>query len=330
VKGGRGLLALGILAAVVLLATPFVGIERLPLSAILEPAGSSPYGTIFWAIRVPRVLAAFLAGAGLAAAGAAFQAVFRNSLATPYTLGVASGAACGVALVSRLGLVVALSGLPLAPLAALAGALAAIAVVWGLAGLRAELSDAVLLLAGVAVSLFFSSVILLLEYTASLGDSFRIVRWMMGGLGTVDFSAVVQMLPAVVLGTAVLLWRARELDLLAMGADLAASRGVDVAAARKLLFAATSVMVGGVVACCGPIGFVGLMAPHVCRILIGAEHRRLIPASLLLGGAFLATCDSLARVVIAPAELPVGVITALLGGPFFLWLLVRERLGQAR
>ena len=185
-------------------------------------------------------------------------------------------------------------------------------------------SDAVLLLAGVAVSLFFSSVILLVQYTSSLGDSFRIVRWMMGGLGAVDLPAVLGMLPAVVLGTAVLLWRSRELDLLAMGADLAASRGVDVPSTRKILFVATSVIVGGVVACCGPIGFVGLMAPHVCRMLLGAEHRRLLPASLLLGGAFLTACDSLARVVIAPAELPVGVITALLGGPFFLWLLIRR------
>jgi iron complex transport system permease protein len=320
----RGLLLLWLVAAAALAVAPFVGVERLPWGACLDVAGREPAGRIFWILRVPRVLAAFLAGAGLAAAGAAFQAVFRNPLATPYTLGVSGGAAFGVALVTRLGLAVALTGAPLASLAAFVGALLAIGVVWGIAGMRAELADASLLLAGVAVSFFFSSMILFLQYTASLGDSFRVVRWLMGGLGAVDFGAVAELAPFVLVGALVLLLRARELDLLACGADLAASRGVDVAGTRKILFVATSVMVGGVVACCGPIGFVGLMAPHVCRLLLGGQHRRLLPASLLLGGAFLVVCDTVARVIIAPAELPVGVLTAFLGGPFFLWLLLRH------
>lgn len=325
----RRLLLLLAVAAAALLATPFVGVERVGPGALLDTAGATPAGRILWSLRIPRVLAAFLAGAGLAAAGAAFQAVFRNPLATPYTLGVAGGAAFGVALVNRLGLAVALGGAPLSSLAAFVGALLAIGVVWGLAGLRGQLADAALLLAGVAVSFFFSSMILLLQYTASLGDSFRVVRWLMGGLGAVDLAAVVQLAPFVVVGAAVLLWHCRELDLLACGADVAASRGVDIAATRKALFVATSVMVGGVVACCGPVGFVGLMAPHVCRLLLSARHRSLLPASLLLGGAFLAVCDAVARVVIAPAELPVGVLTAFLGGPFFLWLLVRRGASSA-
>ena len=270
------------------------------------------------------MLAAFLAGAGLAVAGAVFQAVFRNALATPYTLGVSGGAAFGVALVTRLGLAMALGGARLASIAAFVGALLAIGVVWGLARLRSELADSSLLLAGVAVSFFFSSLILFMQYTASLGDSFRVVRWLMGGLGAVDFGSVGQLAPFLAAGLGVVLLRARELDLLACGGDLAASRGVDVPTTRKHLFVASSVMVGGVVACCGPIGFVGLMVPHICRLLLGARHRDLLPASLVMGGVFLVACDTVARVVIAPAELPVGVITAFLGGPFFLWLLLRR------
>jgi iron complex transport system permease protein len=146
----------------------------------------------------------------------------------------------------------------------------------------------------------------------------------MGGLGGVDFSSVAQMTPFVVLGMGIIFAYGRELDLLATGSELAAGRGVAVARTRTALFLATSVMVGGVVAACGPIGFVGMMSPHICRILIGPSHRSLLPASAVFGGAFLVLCDTAARMVVAPAELPVGVITAFLGAPFFLWLLLRR------
>jgi iron complex transport system permease protein len=237
---------------------------------------------------------------------------------------VASGAAFGVALVSRLGVGLALAGLSLEAPAALGGALLAVAVVWLLTHLRPTFSSMVLLLAGVAMSFFFSSLILFLQYTASLGDSYRVVRWLMGGLAAVGWRELLQMGPFVAVGVVVLARLVRELDLLTTGSDLAASRGVDVVATRRAVFLATSVMVGGVVAACGPIGFVGMMAPHICRMVVGVEHRALLPASCLFGGAFLALCDTGARTVMAPAELPVGVITAFLGGPFFLWLLLRR------
>lgn len=320
---GRVLL-LAVVSVAVASVLPFIGIESLPLGVVADPGGESVPAVIFWQIRVPRVVAAILAGAGLAMAGAAFQALFRNPLATPFTLGVASGAAFGVALATRLGISAALLGFATDSVAALAGALVAVSVVWLLTRFRPTTSSMVLLLAGVAMSFFFSSLILLLQYTASLGDSYRIVRWLMGGLAGVGGREVVNLLPFVAVGIATLAWRARELDLLSTGADLAASRGVDVAHQRTVIFLGASVMVGGVVAACGPIGFVGMMAPHICRLLVGAEHRYLLPASCLFGGAFLAACDSLARVVIAPAELPVGVLTAFLGGPFFLWLLLRR------
>jgi iron complex transport system permease protein len=215
-------------------------------------------------------------------------------------------------------------GLSTTSVAAFAGAMVAVGVLWVLTRLRAELSSTTLLLAGVAMNFFFSSVILFAQYTASLGDSYRIIRWLMGGLGGVDMNTVLHMAPVVALGAAVIVWHARELDLLATGTEIAASRGVAVAPTRTLLFLATSVMVGGVVAACGPVGFVGMMAPHICRLLVGSNHRALLPASIFFGGAFLVVCDTAARLVLFPAELPVGVITAFLGAPFFLWLLVRQ------
>ncbi len=321
---GRRIMVLAAGSLAVAAVLPFVGMETLPFGVVFDPGGDSVASVIFWNIRLPRVVAALLAGAGLAVGGAAFQALFRNPLATPYTLGVASGAAFGVALATRLGVSAVVFGVALDSAAGLSGALVAVAVVWILYRLRPATSTMVLLLAGVAMSFFFSSLILFLQYTATLGDSYRIVRWLMGGLAGVGVREVAHMLPFVAVGLVALMWRARELDLLTTGADLAASRGVDVIRSRKNIFLATSLMVGGIVAACGPIGFVGLMAPHICRLAISAEHRFLLPASMLFGGVFLAVCDTAARMVMAPVELPVGVITAFLGGPFFLWLLLRR------
>jgi iron complex transport system permease protein len=303
---------------------PLIGWQVLPISVLSQFGGSNPAAIIFWQIRVPRVLAAFIGGAGLALGGAVFQAVFRNPLATPYILGVASGASLGVALASRLGLSLALLGLSTISIAAFAGALVAVGALWLLTRLRPELSSMTLLLAGVAMNFFFSSLILFAQYTASLGDSYRIVRWLMGGLGGIDLNTVLHMTPVVAVGAIVVMWRSRELDLLATGTEIAAARGVAVAPTRTLLFLATSVMIGGVVAACGPVGFVGMMVPHICRLLVGPNHRTLLPASLLFGGVFLLVCDTAARLVLFPAELPVGVITAFLGAPFFLWLLIRQ------
>ena len=321
---GRRIMVLAVGSVAVAAVLPFVGMEALPFGVVFDPGGDSVASVIFWKIRLPRVIAALLAGAGLAVGGAAFQALFRNPLATPYTLGVASGAAFGVALATRLGVSAAVFGVALDSVAGLSGALVAVAVVWILYRLRPSTSTMVLLLAGVAMSFFFSSLILFLQYTATLGDSYRIVRWLMGGLAGVGVREVLHMLPFVAVGLVALMWRARELDLLSTGTDLAASRGVDVVRSRKIIFLAASLMVGGIVAACGPIGFVGLMAPHICRLAMGAEHRFLLPASMLFGGVFLAVCDTAARMVMAPVELPVGVITAFLGGPFFLWLLLRR------
>ena len=172
-----------------------------------------------------------------------------------------------------------------------------------------------MLVAGVAVNFFFASLILFIQFMSDFEHSFRVVRWLMGGFEIVGFKPVLAMAPFVVVGGVIVLSMVRELDLFTIGEDLAASRGMDVRRTRRTLFLGSSLMVGGVVSICGPIGFVGMMSPHICR---------------LFGGAFLVICDTLARTIIAPAEMPVGVVTALLGGPFFLWLLVTDSAGQTR
>jgi iron complex transport system permease protein len=280
--------------------------------------------SVLWNIRVPRTILAFLAGTGLSLAGMTFQAMFRNPLAEPFTLGVSSGAAFGATAAIRLGWTFSILGVSAISLAAFLGALASLLVVYGLAMARRSFSPAVLLLAGVAMSFFFWSLVLFMQYVSNFTESFRILRWMMGGVETAGYSAVLDVLPFVISGAAIIVMHARELNMLASGDDLAASRGVAVGPVRALLFTASTLMVGGVVAVCGPIGFVGMIAPHICRLLIGNEHRYLAPATLLFGGLFLLACDTMARLVIAPAELPVGVLTALLGGPFFIWLLLKR------
>ena len=254
-----------------------------------------------------------------------FQAMFHNPLATPFTLGVASGASLGAALYVFLGLSFSIVGINGATLAAFLGSLLAISFVYSISRLRSGFSTETLLLTGVAMSFFFSSLILFTQYMSDVTDSFRLLRWLMGGLTTVGYRDVLQLLPFVSVGIAVILWLSRELNLLMAGDDIALSRGVAVQKTRYLLFFVTSLCVGAIVSLCGPIGFIGMMVPHICRLLIGGDHRWLTPATLLFGGSFLILCDTIARLIIAPAEIPVGVITTLLGGPFFLWLLIKSR-----
>ena len=202
------------------------------------------------------------------------------------------------------------------------GALCAITIVYGLTRARKGFSTATMLLAGVAVSFFFSSFILFIQYMSDFTHSFRIIRWLMGGLEIVGFRPVITVIPFVLIGNTIVFYFIRELNLMTLGEDIAKSRGVNVRGIKTALFFATSLMVGGVVSQCGPIGFVGMMSPHICRLIIGHDHHYLTPVTLMFGGMFLTLCDILSRTLIAPAEIPVGVITALLGGPFFLWLLL--------
>jgi iron complex transport system permease protein len=253
----------------------------------------------------------------------AFQAVFRNALATPYTLGVSAGASLGAAIYVHLGMSASVAGVSAQAFAALAGALLAIALVYAVGRATDGFSSSTLLLAGVAVSFLFTSIILAIQYIGDVTTSFRIGRWLLGGLDVVGFLPVMQVLPFALVGITALLALSRALDLLVIGEESAAMRGVAVATVKRLIFVAASLMVGGVVATCGPIGFVGLVVPHVGRIIRGPGHRALGPFSVLAGGTFLVACDTIGRTVAAPVELPVGIITALIGGPFFLVMLAQ-------
>ena len=316
------ILAAASLAVVVV--APLTGGHELSLSSVLQFNMHDPASMIFWQIRLPRAFMSWVAGAGLAAAGMVFQAMFRNDLATPFTLGVSSGASLGAALGVRLGTEMLLPGLSGVTVSAMTGALLATGIVYGITRFKRDFSTASLLLAGVAVNFFFSSLILLIQYTANFHDTFRILRWLMGGFQMIGFETLPVVIFSVTAGTAVAAFLSGELNLLATGDDIALSRGVAAGRVKTILFLSISVMVGVIVSLCGPVGFVGLMCPHICRLLIGPDHRRLLPATILFGGAFLVICDTIARTVFAPTDLPVGIITAFLGGPFFLWLLLRH------
>ncbi|WP_273150166.1 FecCD family ABC transporter permease [Methylophaga thiooxydans] len=311
------LVFLSVVSLALLGLAPFVGLTEITNTVVREQ--------ILFDIRLPRALFAFVAGSGLALCGMVFQAMFHNPLATPFTLGVASGASFGAAVTVFLGLSFSLLGFDAVTVGSFLGALLAISFVYGISQFRYGFSSETLLLTGVATSFFFSSLILFTQYLSNINDSFRIMRWLMGSLSVTGYQQLMQLLPIVTVSSAIIIWLSRELNLLMAGDDIAISRGVAVKRVRYLLFLTTSLCVGGIVALCGPIGFVGMMVPHICRLIIGTDHRWLIPATLMFGGGFLILCDTVARIVIAPAELPVGVITTLLGGPFFLWLLVRSR-----
>jgi len=311
-----------LIGVITLFLTPFMGMETISLESLLKPVSDNVKGDIFWKIRIPRVIIAFCTGAVLAISGMAFQALFRNPLATPFTLGVTSGAAFGAAVYVKIGFLFSLLGFSGQSLFSFVGALVSILIVYGLTQVKRGFTTATMLLAGVAVSFFFSSLILFIQYLSDFTHSFRIIRWLMGGFEIVGFRPVFTILPFVIIGSAVVFLVKHELNLMMLGEDIAISRGVNVKSIKTFLFFATSLMVGGVVSVSGPIGFVGMMSPHICRLFIGHDHRYLTPATFMFGGIFLTLCDTLSRTLISPAEIPVGVITALLGGPFFLWLLL--------
>jgi iron complex transport system permease protein len=314
------LAVLALIWAATLVGAPLIGSHAVSLDAALR--GDPTAAAIFWQLRLPRVLLSLLAGGGLALSGLGYQTLFRNSLAEPYTLGVASGAALGAVVALRFESLAQPMGLSAVALASFAGALAATALVVGLALRRQGVATQTLLLAGVAVSLSCSAIILFLQFLADSTQTFRMVRWMMGGLSVVGYREVLWLVPWVLGGSAALLALRWDLNLLLTGEELAASRGVDLGRLRLQVLLTTSLMIGALVAVAGPIGFVGLIVPHIVRRWVGHDHLHLAFACLLGGGAFLTVCDAAARIVMAPAELPVGVLTALLGGPFFLSLLV--------
>lgn len=281
---------------------------------------------ILW-VRIPRVLAVMLVGAALASAGTGLQAMLRNPLAEPYTLGISAGAALASVLAIRFG-IEAWLGASGVTLAALSGAALALVVVWRLAQQHEALPPATLVLAGVTVSMFCSAISVIVQYTSDFAVVSRMLRWMMGGFEAMRMVTLAWSSPVIVLGIGALWARARELNLLAAGSDFAASVGVNVVATQRLIFVVASLLVGVAIAIAGPIGFVGLIVPHAMRSLLGPDHRRLVPMAAMGGAGLLLFCDGIARMAVAPAQLPAGAVTAALGGPFFIAILLGHRRAQ--
>ncbi len=321
VAGGLVALALGLAVSL------SIGAERVDVLAVLGGGGSDVERTILIDLRLPRVLLAACVGGALAIAGVAFQALLRNPLAEPYLLGISGGGSFGAVLA------IVLFGSAMEPLlgrvpAAFAGCLVALGIVYLVATRRGALHPATLLLAGVVTNAFFLAALACVQYAANPEEAQAILRWVMGGLSG-ETGAEIPFLAVVALGGAAYLFaEARRLDVLAFGEATARSLGVDVPALRRRVFFGTSLLTAACVAVSGPIGFVGLLVPHGVRLVTGSGHRVLVPAAFLVGAAFLPLADALARVVVAPGELPVGIVTAVVGAPAFVALLLRARLAE--
>jgi iron complex transport system permease protein len=314
------------LAACVL--APLVGSTPISLARAFDrtiPFADNVDAQIFFVARLPRVLAGAAVGATLAAAGVVLQAMLRNPLATPFTLGVSAGASLGAMLAIVFGASVAVGPLSPVPLASLAGAAVASAIVYRLATMQGRaMSTSVLLLAGVTLNSFFSALIMFVQYIADFAQVYRALRWVMGDLDVGSYEPIVAALPLMLIAFALFALLPSSLNLLSLGKDAAATRGVDVARAQRLAFLSSALATAAAVSLAGPIGFIGIVVPHLVRLMVGVDHRIVLPASALFGAAFLVACDLIGRTILAPIEVPVGVVTAMLGGPFFLWLLVRK------
>ncbi len=318
----RAVGVLSVVLAISLLLGLWAGYRRIDLEQLRN---SETARVVFFELRLPRVLMAAVIGASLAAAGAALQALFRNPLADPFTLGVSGGAAVGASLALAAGWGIRISGVPLLFIAAFAGAGAAVAVVYRIARTGRVILPGSLLLAGVVVNLIAFAAVLTIQYMADPNRSLQILRWLVGSLDVVGFGTVWRMLVPLVPAWILLIALSRELQLLAMDEETAASLGVDVRRAERIVYGICCLIVGVTVSVGGTIGFVGLIVPHAVRRLFGEDVRIVLPCSFLLGAAFLVLADAGARSVLGSAELPVGAVTGLLGGPLFLWLLRREQ-----
>ncbi|HEY3268627.1 MAG TPA: iron ABC transporter permease [Armatimonadota bacterium] len=325
---------LALVLAAAALAGLLAGTERIPwrhvLALIAQPSvrEADPTGAqIVLMLRLPRVMAAAMAGACLSVSGVALQSLLQNPLADPYVLGVSAGASAGAAVVIALGLVSALAGFAI-PVAALAGALAATALVFGLARSGGRMSGPLLLLSGVVVASVLGSLVSMILYLSGAQDRMQaILLWTMGGFSEADGTRVCLLAPVAIAGAGALWAMGRGLNLLAFGEDPARFLGADVDRVRSRVLFLAALLTACAVAVGGVIGFVGLIVPHAARRIVGPDHRALLPAAFLGGAAFLVLADLAARTVHPPMEVPVGLLTGVLGGPFFLGLL-RAKAGK--
>ena len=293
--------------------------------AALESGGTS--AVILLQVRLPRILLAFMVGGALAAVGVSLQALLRNPLADPYVLGISSGAALGASAAMLLGIGATLLGLYALPLCAFAGGLLSILLVYRVAVTYGRLPVHTLLLAGVILNAIFSALIMFATSIMDPNRSYGLMFWLMGTLNSPSYASLGALAVYLVLGTGILAAQSPALNLLTLGEESARSLGVEVEAMKKVVFVTAALLTGAVVSVSGLIGFVGMVVPHAVRMVVGADHRLLLPAAVLVGGTFLTVADTIARTALAPGEIPVGVVTALVGGPFFIYLLMCRRGG---
>ncbi|MEA3349858.1 MAG: iron ABC transporter permease [Chloroflexota bacterium] len=313
---------LGIIIISLGMGAVFIPPDRV-LAALINPAEAGTISTdvtIVRELRLPRSILAATIGAGLAIAGAAFQGLFRNPLADPFVVGASSGASLGATLAIIMGLNWHFAGFGSVPLAAFIGALLAVFTVYSIAEIGGATPAISLLLAGAALSTLLSALVSLLMLT-SHDTLHEVFSWTMGGLSGRSWPHLLSSGPYMVIGLIALWLMARPLDALASGDETAQSLGLPIRKARGVIVAAASLATAAAVAAGGVIGFVGLIAPHLARMMFGAQHHRVLPASMIIGAMLLLLADDLARTVVAPLELPVGIVTSLLGGTFFLYLL---------
>lgn len=275
-------------------------------------------------LRLPRILMAIITGMSLGVAGAVMQGVLRNPLVSPFTLGLSSGAACGAAIAIVLGVGILGTGQYIIMINAFLFSLLTMAVVYGIARIRGT-SIETLILAGVAMGYLFSAVISLLQYASGNEQLREIVFWLMGGLYATKSESVIILIPIVLFITILLMRYSWDLNAMSAGEEVASSLGINVSQVRMICLFLSTVLTASVIAFTGIIGFIGLVSPHLCRLMIGSDHRYLIPWSGLTGALLLLVSDTIGRTMISPTEIPVGVVTSFIGVPFFLYLLVRRK-----
>ncbi len=304
------------------LVLPWIGAGSISPSRVLRH--EAPDYDILLQLRISRTLLALVAGGALSLAGALFQAMLRDALATPYTLGISAGASLGAVAVIAAGWE-AFFGIPVTWIGALAGAFTVLALVIGGGLKRKQISAYSLLLTGIAINSVCAAFIIILSSFAGMSRSFSIARWLIGSIDATSYKSLGVLTVVVIITASFILAQARNWNLLAVGERWAASRGARVGSLLTTGYLAGSVLVAGSIALTGPIGFVGLIVPHLVRSRISPDHRILMPCVFFFGGALLAFCDALGRIVIPPAEIPAGAILAIIGGPYLVWV-IRQRM----
>ncbi|MCP5049330.1 MAG: iron ABC transporter permease [bacterium] len=315
------LISLAGVAVLVLL--PFIGVIDINIQSLFSMEESADT-FIFWQLRVPRTLLAFLVGSTLALSGLIFQNIFKNSLATPYTLGVSSGAAASTVVAIKAQLSISFLGLNGYYIYGFTGALITITIILAIAKAVKSFSIYTLLMSGIALNFFFSSFILMVQYLLDFTETVSVMRWLMGGLTISGYGEVMFLAPLWLFFVITTLMVRNELVLVSGGDQFAYSKGLDVKKFRVFIFIMVSFIVGVVVSMAGPIGFVGLIVPHISRLIFKDDFKAVICFTIFIGGLLLVVTDFLARILIPPVEIPVGIITSFMGAPFFLFILISK------